>query len=72
MNIDNDGMDISVALFKAHCLDLIRSVEKGGEAVVIKRRGKVVTRLTPPQLFEKQAESLGVVAGVWCVFGEAW
>ncbi|MGH8453547.1 MAG: type II toxin-antitoxin system Phd/YefM family antitoxin [Nevskiales bacterium] len=46
-------MDISVTNFKAHCLDLIRKVEKGGEPVVIRRRGKVVARLTPPQNHEK-------------------
>ena len=41
-------MDISVTEFKAHCLDLIRSVEKSGQPVTIKRHGKVVARLTPP------------------------
>lgn len=46
-------MDISVTDFKAHCLDLIRKVEKGGEPVIIRRRGKVVARLTPPQNHEK-------------------
>ena len=41
-------MDISVTQFRASCLALIRRVEKGGEAVDIKRRGKVVARLAPP------------------------
>lgn len=41
-------MDISVTEFKAHCLDLIRQVEKGGAAITIKRHGKAVARLTPP------------------------
>ena len=40
------NMDISVTKFKAHCLDLIRKVEKGSEPVTIKRRGKPVARLT--------------------------
>jgi antitoxin (DNA-binding transcriptional repressor) of toxin-antitoxin stability system len=40
-------MDISVTDFKAHCLDLIRKVEKSGKAVTIRRRGKVVARLEP-------------------------
>ena len=40
-------MDISVTQFRAHCLELIRRVEGRGEAVDIKRRGKVVARLTP-------------------------
>jgi antitoxin (DNA-binding transcriptional repressor) of toxin-antitoxin stability system len=40
-------MDISVTQFRAHCLELIRRVEVGGELVDIKRRGKVVARLTP-------------------------
>jgi prevent-host-death family protein len=42
------NMDISVTQFRAHCLDVIRRVEKSGEPVVIKRRGKVVARLEPP------------------------
>ncbi|HEX2686107.1 MAG TPA: hypothetical protein VHN14_05790 [Kofleriaceae bacterium] len=41
-------MDISVTRFRATCLKLIRRVETGGEAVDIKRRGKVVARLAPP------------------------
>ena len=41
-------MDISVTHFKARCLDLIRKVEKGGEPVTIKRRGRTVACLTPP------------------------
>ena len=48
MVIYNSNMDISVTEFKANCLDLIRKVEKGGEPVTIKRRGKAVARLTPP------------------------
>ncbi len=41
-------MDISVTRFRASCLKLIRRVETGGEAVDIKRHGKVVARLSPP------------------------
>lgn len=41
-------MDISVKQFRANCLRLIRRVETVGEAVDIKRRGKVVARLAPP------------------------
>jgi antitoxin (DNA-binding transcriptional repressor) of toxin-antitoxin stability system len=40
-------MDISVTEFRASCLELIRHVETGGEAIDIKRRGKVVARLAP-------------------------
>ena len=40
-------MDISVTQFRARCLELIRRAEGGGEVVDIKRRGKVVARLTP-------------------------
>ena len=40
-------MDISVTKFRARCLELIRRAEGGGEPVDIKRRGKVVARLTP-------------------------
>ena len=39
-------MDISVTQFRASCLELIRRVETAGEPVDIKRRGKVVARLT--------------------------
>ena len=39
-------MDISVTEFRASCLELIRRVETVGEPIDIKRRGKVVARLT--------------------------
>lgn len=38
---------VSVSEFKAHCLDMIRQVEKAGSAVDLVRRGKVVARLVP-------------------------
>lgn len=38
---------VSVSEFKAHCLDVIRQVEKAGAAVDLVRRGKVVARLVP-------------------------
>jgi antitoxin (DNA-binding transcriptional repressor) of toxin-antitoxin stability system len=41
-------MDISVTRFRARCLKLIRRVEMGGEAIDIKRRGRIVARLAPP------------------------
>ena len=41
-------MDISVTEFRASCLELIRRVEVVGEPVDIKRRGKIVARLTRP------------------------
>lgn len=47
-------MDISVTEFKASCLELIRKVEESGEAITIRRRGKVVARLEPPKAHEKQ------------------
>ena len=40
-------MDISVTEFRAHCLELIRQAEQGGEVVEITRHGKPVARLTP-------------------------
>ena len=47
-------MDISVTEFKQRCLDLIRKVEEGGEAITIRRRGKIVARLEPPKAHEKE------------------
>jgi len=47
MTIYDTKMDISVTDFKARCLDLIRKVEKSGQPVTIKRRGKTVARLEP-------------------------
>lgn len=41
-------MDISATRFRAHCLELIRQVECGGEVVEITRHGKTMARLTPP------------------------
>lgn len=46
-------MDISVTEFKAHCLELVRQVERGGESVTIRRRGKMVARLGPVKAHEK-------------------
>ncbi len=40
-------MDISVTQFRARCLELIRQAKAAGQVVDIKRRGKVVARLTP-------------------------
>jgi len=40
-------MTISVSDFKHRCLEVIRRVEKTGQAVAITRRGKVVARLAP-------------------------
>lgn len=40
-------MDISVTEFKQRCLEIIRRVEKTGQAVAITRRGKVVARVAP-------------------------
>lgn len=48
MSMYDPVMDISVTQFRATCLELIRRVETGGEAIDIKRRGKVVARLAPP------------------------
>ena len=54
-------MDISVTRFRAQCLELIRQVESGGEAVEITRRGKA----HPPhrRAFAKPA-ALGEIAGI--------
>jgi prevent-host-death family protein len=38
---------VSVTEFKAHCLDVIRRVERDGTAIDLTRRGKVVARLVP-------------------------
>lgn len=38
---------VSVTDFKAHCLDMIRQVEKAGTSVDLVRHGKVVARLVP-------------------------
>ena len=54
MTIYTCNRDISVTEFKAHCLDIIRRMEKDGLSVTIKRRGKIVARLTPPTAAEKR------------------
>ena len=43
--VRNSEMDISVTNFKAHRLDLIRTVEERGETVAIRRRGRIVAHL---------------------------
>ncbi|HTY50475.1 MAG TPA: hypothetical protein VMB48_12375 [Steroidobacteraceae bacterium] len=47
MAIYHRQMDISVTDFKARCLDVIRTVEKSGNSVTIRRRGRIVARLEP-------------------------
>lgn len=40
-------MTISVTVFKARCLELLRRVEERSEPIEITRRGKVIARITP-------------------------
>jgi antitoxin (DNA-binding transcriptional repressor) of toxin-antitoxin stability system len=59
-------MDISVTDFKAHCLDLIREVEKRRGSVTIRRRGRIVARLEPANVVssrEKPWERLRALGG---------
>lgn len=49
-------MDISVTEFKQRCLDIVRNVERTGQAVAITRRGKVVARLTPSSVGTARVE----------------
>ena len=41
-------MDISVTDLKHRCLEVIRRVERTGQSVTIRRRGKIVAHLEPP------------------------
>ena len=40
-------MDISITEFKHRCLEIVRSVEKTGRPVTIRRHGKAVAQLEP-------------------------
>jgi antitoxin (DNA-binding transcriptional repressor) of toxin-antitoxin stability system len=40
-------MTISVTEFKARCLEILRELERSGQAVEIERRGRVVARVIP-------------------------
>jgi len=40
-------MKINASEFKAKCLAIIDGVERGGEAVTITKRGRVVAKLVP-------------------------
>lgn len=40
-------MTISVTQFKAHCLEILRSLERRGGVVEIERRGRIIARLVP-------------------------
>jgi antitoxin (DNA-binding transcriptional repressor) of toxin-antitoxin stability system len=62
-------MDISVSEFKAHCLDIIRRMEKDGQSVTIKRRGKIVARLTPLTAAEKQLKPWEKLRGTGVLLG---
>jgi len=66
MTIYDAKMDISVSDFKARCLDLIRRVERSGEPLTIKRRGKTVARLEPARSLDqglKPWEQLRLLGG---------
>ena len=39
-------MEINASEFKAKCLALIDQVHRGGEPILIRKRGKIVARLT--------------------------
>jgi antitoxin (DNA-binding transcriptional repressor) of toxin-antitoxin stability system len=39
-------MEINASEFKAKCLALIDQVHRGGESILIRKRGKIVARLT--------------------------
>ena len=39
-------MEINASEFKAKCLALIDQVHQGGEAILIRKRGRIVARLT--------------------------
>ena len=41
-------MDISVTDLGHRCLEVIRRVERTGQSVTIRRRGKIVAHLEPP------------------------
>lgn len=56
MAIYNKKMDISVTEFKHRCLEIIRSLEKNGEPVIITRRGKPVAQLETPIPTEVSAQ----------------
>ena len=63
-------MDMSVTEFKAHCLDIVRRMEKDGQSVTIKRRGKIVARLTPPTAAEKQLKAWEKLRGTGVLLGK--
>lgn len=46
-------MVISVTQFKARCLELLRDLEQHGDAIEIKRRGRVVARVVPATDFSR-------------------
>ena len=47
MVIPEGEMTISVTELKARLLEIVREVEKSGEAVDVERHGKVVARIVP-------------------------
>ena len=48
-------MDISITEFKQRCLEILREVERTGQAVTIRRRGKIVARVEPPSPSQARA-----------------
>ena len=41
-------MQVPVSEFKAKCLGLFDRVDRGGETIVVTKRGRVVARVVPP------------------------
>ncbi len=56
-------MTITATEFKARCLELMDRVYQTGESIVITKRGKPVSRLTPPKIPVKKTNFLGCMEG---------
>jgi prevent-host-death family protein len=47
-------MDISITQFKQRCLEIVREVERTGRPVTVTRRGRIVARLQPAALGDRE------------------
>ena len=61
---------MSVSQFKATCLAEFEAIARGGEPIVITKRGVPIAQVTAPQMVERPRRRLGGMAGRTKILGD--
>ena len=66
----NDHMrSIPISQFKAHCLELVREVQRTGDSIILTNRGEPAAVVSPPSATKKPYQ-LGLFVGTAKVVGD--